>query len=123
MIDLAGRLIRGQQGATAAEYAMMTALLGAALVTAGNSLADAIGGRLSSVSRSIGADRTPSAPPISPPAAGANPTGQAASASRRIVGAEAPPRPDDPEIAGVPMGRQSHVVRGRRVAGLERSGS
>jgi pilus assembly protein Flp/PilA len=76
MTDLARRLVRGQEGATAAEYAMMAALLGTALVTAVTSLGDAIGGRLSSVSRAIGADPTPPAPPITPAAWRADATGQ-----------------------------------------------
>jgi pilus assembly protein Flp/PilA len=68
MTDLTRRLVRGQDGATAAEYAIMAALLGTALVTALTSLGDAIGGRLSTVSRAIGADPTPPAPPIRPAA-------------------------------------------------------
>jgi Flp pilus assembly pilin Flp len=68
MTDLARRLVHGQDGATAAEYAMIVALLGTALVTALTSLGDAIGGRLSTVSRSIGADPTPPAPPLRPAA-------------------------------------------------------
>jgi pilus assembly protein Flp/PilA len=85
MTDLARRLVRGQDGATAAEYAMIAALLGAALVTALTSLGDATGGRLSSVSRSIGADRTPPAPPIRPAALRADATVQVTALPGRPV--------------------------------------
>jgi Flp pilus assembly pilin Flp len=68
MADLARRLVRGQEGATATEYAMMVALVGSALVAAVTSLGRAIGGPLSSISRSIGANPTTPALPIAPSA-------------------------------------------------------
>jgi Flp pilus assembly pilin Flp len=49
------RLYMEEEGATMVEYAMMLALIGAALVTALTSLANAMGGKFTTVSAAISA--------------------------------------------------------------------
>lgn len=53
MSDFLKRLVVGEEGATMVEYALMVALIGAALVTVVTSLGSAISGKFSSVSTSI----------------------------------------------------------------------
>ncbi len=53
MTNLLKRLVAGEEGATMVEYALMVALIGAALVTVVTALGTAIGGKFSSVSTTI----------------------------------------------------------------------
>ena len=53
MANFLKRLVAGEEGATMVEYALMVALIGAALVTVVTSLGTAISGVFSSVSSSI----------------------------------------------------------------------
>ena len=55
MSNLVKNLIAGEEGATMVEYALMVALIGAALVTIVGSLGGAISSKFSSVSSSISA--------------------------------------------------------------------
>jgi pilus assembly protein Flp/PilA len=54
MAYLLKRLMTGEDGATMVEYALMVALIGAALVTVVTSLGASIGTQLTSVSSTIG---------------------------------------------------------------------
>ena len=54
MNDLLKRLAGEQDGATMVEYALMVALIGAALVTVVTALGTAISGKFTSVSTTIG---------------------------------------------------------------------
>jgi pilus assembly protein Flp/PilA len=53
MANLLKSLVAGEEGATMVEYALMVALIGAALVTVVTSLGSSISGNFSSVSGSI----------------------------------------------------------------------
>jgi pilus assembly protein Flp/PilA len=53
MSNILKSLVAGEEGATMVEYALMVALIGAALVAAVSSLGDAISGQFSSVSNSV----------------------------------------------------------------------
>jgi pilus assembly protein Flp/PilA len=53
MANFLKNLVAGEEGATMVEYALMVALIGAALVTVVTSLGTAISGKFSSVSTSI----------------------------------------------------------------------
>jgi pilus assembly protein Flp/PilA len=53
MANLLKRLVAGEEGATMVEYALMVALIGAALVTVVGNLGTAISTKFSSVSGSI----------------------------------------------------------------------
>jgi pilus assembly protein Flp/PilA len=53
MIKLAKQLFAGEEGATMVEYALMVALIGAALVTVVTTLGTSISGKFTSVSTSI----------------------------------------------------------------------
>jgi len=54
MIKLIQNLIAGEEGATMVEYALMVALIGAALMTIVTALGTAIGSKFTSVSTTIG---------------------------------------------------------------------
>ncbi len=54
MANLLKRLVAGEEGATMVEYALMVALIGAALVTVVTALGTAIGGKFTSVSTTLG---------------------------------------------------------------------
>jgi len=53
MTNVLKRLVDGEEGATMVEYALMVALIGAALITVVTALGSAIGGQFSSVSTTI----------------------------------------------------------------------
>jgi pilus assembly protein Flp/PilA len=53
MANLLKRLIAGEEGASTVEYALMVALIGAALVTTVTTLGTSIGGKFTSVSSKI----------------------------------------------------------------------
>jgi len=53
MTNVLKRLVDGEEGATMVEYALMVALIGAALITVVTALGSAIGGKFSSVSTTI----------------------------------------------------------------------
>jgi len=53
MIRFAKRLMIGEEGATMVEYALMVALIGAALVTIVTALGTAIGSNFTSVSNTV----------------------------------------------------------------------
>jgi pilus assembly protein Flp/PilA len=54
MIKFAKQLLAGEEGATMVEYALMVALIGAALVTVVTTLGTSISTKFSSVSTTIG---------------------------------------------------------------------
>ncbi len=54
MTNVLKRLVDGEEGATMVEYALMVALIGAALVTVVTALGTAIGGKFTSVSTTLG---------------------------------------------------------------------
>jgi Flp pilus assembly pilin Flp len=54
MIKFAKQLFAGEEGATMVEYALMVALIGAALVTVVSTLSTSISGKFTSVSTTIG---------------------------------------------------------------------
>jgi pilus assembly protein Flp/PilA len=53
MIKFAKQLVAGEDGATMVEYALMVALIGAALVTVVTTLGTSISGKFTSVSTTI----------------------------------------------------------------------
>jgi pilus assembly protein Flp/PilA len=53
MSNFLKRLVAGEEGATMVEYALMVALIGAALVTVVTALGTAISGKFTSVSSTI----------------------------------------------------------------------
>jgi Flp pilus assembly pilin Flp len=53
MSQLVKKFFAGEEAATMVEYAMMLALIGAALVTALTSLKNAVGGKFTSVSTTL----------------------------------------------------------------------
>ncbi len=53
MANLLKQLVAGEEGATMVEYALMVALIGAALITVVGTLSTAISGKFTSVSTSI----------------------------------------------------------------------
>lgn len=53
MIKFAKQLFAGEEGATMVEYALMVALIGAALVTVVTTLSTSISGKFTSVSTTI----------------------------------------------------------------------
>jgi pilus assembly protein Flp/PilA len=55
MANLLKRLVAGEEGATMVEYALMVALIAAALITVVGSLGTAISGKFSTVSTSVSA--------------------------------------------------------------------
>jgi Flp pilus assembly pilin Flp len=53
MAELFNRLVDGEEGATMVEYALMVALIGAALVTVVTTLSTSIGGQFTSVGTTV----------------------------------------------------------------------